>query len=83
MILVVNNADSPAENLKQLIEFMDTPHVITAHPDDWRQRLGENRLEALFVGSDLSDSDIRDLLGDVGEMDPNVPIVMLHGDAEA
>ena len=82
MILVINNADAQAHNLKQLIEFMDTPEVLTAHPEDWRELLGDNRLEALFVGSDLSDSDIRTVLGDVGDLDPNVPIVMLHGGPE-
>ncbi len=81
LILVVNKADAQAENLKSLIEFMDSPEVLTAGPGDWRERLGENTLEALFVGADLSPTDIEALLSDVGSIDPNVPIVMLSGEA--
>jgi len=78
MILVVARKLSQADNLKELIEFMDTPQVCTAAPGEWRQRLGSHRLEALFVGPDLSDGDVQTLLGDVGELYPNVPIVMMQ-----
>ena len=78
MIMVVDRSGAHARNLAELIEFMDTPRVRTAHPGDWRQRLGECRLEAVFVGPDLSDADIRKLFADVGKLDPNVPIVMLN-----
>lgn len=82
MILVVNRTQAEAENLKELIEFMDTPNVRTAVPADWRRELGDQRLEALFVGPDLSPEEVDALLVDVGELDPNVPIVMMNaGDA--
>jgi len=76
-ILVVNRVELAAENLKELIEFMDSPNVVTATPAEWQQRLGDSRLEAVFVGPDLSDRDIRALVKDIGALDPNVPIVML------
>lgn len=82
MILVVNHGIPAARNLKELIEFMDTPNVRIAAPDDWRSKLGEHRLEALFVGPDVSDQEVDRLLGDIGEMDPNVPIVMMNEDGE-
>jgi hypothetical protein len=36
-------------------------------------------LEALFVGADLSDTEVSTLLDSVGQLDPNVPIVMMKG----
>lgn len=80
MIMVVNRPGAAAENLRELIEFMDAPHVCTATPAQWRQQIGDNRLEAVFIGPDLSDKDIRSLLSDIGELDPNIPIVMISDD---
>ena len=77
MIIVVNKTASAAENLKELIEFMDAPHVCTATPAGWRDELGEHRLEAVFVGPDLDDKDIHALVDDIGQLDPNIPIVMI------
>ncbi len=77
MIMVVNKAGRAAENLKQLIEFMDAPSVCTATPAKWRQKAGESRLEAVFIGPDLSDRDVRALVDDIGKLDPNIPIVMI------
>lgn len=78
MIMVINRAASDAENLKQLIEFMDSPEVRTSTPGKWRKAVGDTRLEAVFVGADLSDNDIRHVVDDVGDLDPNIPIVMLQ-----
>ncbi len=75
--MVVNRAGAASENLRELIEFMDTPDVRTATPAKWRQEIGDSRLEAIFIGPDLSDNDIRSLVKDIGEFDPNVPIVMI------
>ncbi len=83
VILVINRLQAEADNLKELIEFMDTPNVRTATPAEWRQRLGDARLEALFVGPDLSSDEIDALITDVGELDPNVPIVMMQADGAA
>jgi hypothetical protein len=82
VILVVNRTGVEAENLKELIEFMDTPNVRTAGPGGWRRALGDRRLEALFVGPDLSADEINALLADIGDFDPNVLIVMMN-DGEA
>jgi len=83
VILVINRAQADADNLKELIEFMDTPNVHTASPDEWRQELGDRRLEALFIGPDLSTDEIDALLVDVGKFDPNVPIVMMQAESAA
>lgn len=78
MIMVINRAGAAADNLKELIEFMDAPDVRTATPAKWRQEIGDNRLEAIFIGPDLSDEDIRRLVDDIGDLDPNIPIVMIE-----
>lgn len=78
MIMVVNRTSADAENLKRLIEFMDVNTVCAAKPDRWRQAVGGKRLEAIFVGSDLSDKDVHTLLGEVCDLDPNVPVVMIR-----
>ena len=82
MIVVVNRAQKEANNLKELIEFMDAPEVCTATPTDWRATVGDRRLDAIFVGADLTDREVRTLLGDVEESDPNVPIVLLKEAAD-
>lgn len=79
-ILVVDQDPVLAEHVKELIEFLDSPSVVTAEPKDWRQRLGERRLEALFVGPDLARDEVLVLLTDLRSVDPNVPIVVMQGD---
>ena len=80
IILIVDHTAARASNLKSLIEFLDTPRVCTATSSEWRGRLGDNRLEALFVGPDLLEDDLQRLLGDVRKMDPNVPIVIMQAE---
>lgn len=80
--MVVNRAGAAAENLRELIEFMDAPNVCTATPAKWQKRIGESRLEAVFIGLDLSDKDVRTLVDDIGKLDPNIPIVMITEDDE-
>ena len=77
MIMVVNRTAAAAENLKELIEFMDAPHVCTATPKRWQEVVGEHRLEAVFIGPDLDDKEIHSLVDDIGKLDPNIPIVMI------
>lgn len=78
-ILIIDQDPVLAEHVRELIEFMDSPSVVTAEPDDWRQRIGECRLEALFVGPDMSEDDVSLLLADLKTVDPNVPVVMIGG----
>ena len=82
MIMVVNRIGTAADNLKELIEFMDAPHVCTATPKKWQEQVGDNRLEAVFIGPDLSDRDIRGVVTEIGELDPNIPVVVLTEDLD-
>ncbi|HNP34405.1 MAG TPA: hypothetical protein PKK10_01020 [Woeseiaceae bacterium] len=76
-ILILGQDPGLSAHVKELVEFMDMPHVITAFPDDWKLKLGNNRLEALFVNPDVSSAVVSDVLNDLSKLDPNVPIVML------
>ena len=49
-------------------------------PQNWRKRLGDCRLAAIFLGDDLDQDVIDSVITDVGEIDPNTPIVMLSAD---
>ena len=76
-IVVIDQDMATAENVRQLIEFMDTPSVVGAQFLNWREQLAERRLEALFMGPDLTDKQISTVLSEVAEIDPNIPVVML------
>lgn len=79
-IMIIDTDPVLSSHVKELIEFMDTPSVVAAVPDNWQQQLGDRRLEALFVGPDLSSNDVSRLLADLANVDPNVPVVMIQGD---
>ena len=80
MIMVVTDVTDEGENLKGLIEFMDTPEVRTSKPGQWHPSPDDTRLEAVFAGPDLSETELHNLLGEIGETNPNLPIVVLNKD---
>jgi len=77
IIMVVSDGPDEAQNIKELIEFMDIPRVCTSMPANWLSLVGGHILDAVFVGPDISDSGFRSVVDDVGEYSPNVPIVIL------
>ena len=84
LFMIVDDAPERAENLKELIEFMDVPQVKIAAPETWRSGVGDRRLAAIFLSDDLDQERLRQLISDVGEHDPNVPIVFVnHAEPDA
>lgn len=79
VIVVIDDALERADQLKALIEFMDAPAVITATPENWNARLGDNRLAAVFVSEALPEVDMSRVLEGIRTVDPNTPIVMVNG----
>ena len=77
MILVVDTKAAVAERLKSMIEFMDTPAVVTAGPGEWRACAEGERLDAVFLGPDLGDEQVQDVFDGVSEIDPNASIVIV------
>ncbi len=81
MILVVDSQEQVAARLKSMIEFMDTPEVVTAEPRDWKARIEGARLDAVFLGPDLADGEISEVVAGVGDIDPNASIVIVDKDS--
>lgn len=77
-IMVINRTFGDGENIKELIEFMDAPEVCTATPADWVESAGASHLDAVFIGADLTEGEVRKVVCGVADVDPNIPIVMLH-----
>ena len=82
LIMVVDSAIDRAQNLKGLIEFMDAPAVRVADPANWQSRIGDSRLAAIFLRDDLAKKELDRIIGAVGELDPNVPIVLVSGETD-
>jgi DNA-binding NtrC family response regulator len=78
LFMIVDDTPARAENLKELIEFMDVPQVKVAAPENWRAGIGDRRLAAVFLSDDLDGERLRRLIADVGNHDPNVPIVLVN-----
>lgn len=83
LIVVIDPVDGRARDLKELIEFMDAPAVRVANPDNWRTRIGDNRLAAVFLGEDIPRNQLDRLITDLGDYDPNVSIVLVGGEQHA
>ena len=77
-IVVIDRSRERAASLKELIEFMDAPRVTVVSPDDWSRDLRELRLAAVFISSRLTKDQQRRVIHDVGEVDRNVPIVLVR-----
>jgi sigma-54 specific flagellar transcriptional regulator A len=77
IFLVIRKSGDDARNLTELIEFMDSAPVIPASADDWRERIGERRLAALFVNDDLDGEQIRKVVTELAQVDPNAPVVIV------
>lgn len=80
LIMVIEGREARGQDLKELMEFMDAPRVRISDAENWRKRLGDCRLAAVFLGDDLEQDVIDSVITDVGEVDPNTPIVMLSAD---
>ncbi|HLT90938.1 MAG TPA: hypothetical protein VKZ85_08345 [Woeseiaceae bacterium] len=78
LILIVDEEPERAEKLKSVIEFMDVPQVRVAEPGNWRSRIGDRRLAAVFISDALERGVVHSVIAEVGEHDPNVPIVVVE-----
>ena len=77
-IMVIDHDLTVSKHVKELLEFMDSPCVVTAMPEDWKERLGQRRLEAMFVGPELEDDAVDELMTELETLDPNVPVVVMQ-----
>lgn len=82
LIMVIDQCHERGRSLKEQIEFMDTPRVEVATPASWREHLGNGRLAAVFISEDVGEQARDRLISDIGDLDPNTPIVMVAGAPE-
>lgn len=61
---------------------MDAPEVRVTNPTEWRSSLGTQRPAAIFLTETITDSHADTIVAELGEIDPNIPIVMLSDDGE-
>ncbi|ANO53073.1 hypothetical protein BA177_07470 [Woeseia oceani] len=76
MIVVIHEAADQSRQIKELIEFMDAPQVLTATADNWRAQIGDSRLAAVFVSAGLPKSVQSRIFDGVAAIDCNVPLVV-------
>ena len=81
-IIVIEGTEGRGDELKELIEFMDVPRVHVANAENWQDSIGERRLAAVFLGDDLEPKTLRRVIREIGELDPNTPIVRVKGDGQ-
>lgn len=77
LIMIVDDVLERAQNLKALIEFMDVPQVRVVGPESWLAEVGDSRLAAVFLSKQLAHEALHRVIEDVGQHDPNVPIVLV------
>ena len=77
VIVVIDPDATFASRLEEEITFMDDTQVCVAGVDGWRDSCTGKRVDALFVGPGVADSDINVLMQDVETFDPNLPIVFV------
>lgn len=78
LFIIIDEQPERAEKLKSVIEFMDVPQVRIEKPASWRSGIENRRLAAVFVSDDLGREVVRGVIEEVGEHDPNVPIVVVE-----
>ncbi|WP_082989959.1 sigma-54 interaction domain-containing protein [Woeseia oceani] len=76
LIVVIHEAADQSRQIKELIEFMDAPQVLTATADNWRAQIGDSRLAAVFVSAGLPKSVQSRIFDGVAAIDCNVPLVV-------
>ncbi len=82
VILVIDDELERAEALKGMIEFMDSPAVRISVPDEWQNQLGEARAAAVFLANGLQADIVDKIVREIGDIDPNIPIVLMEDNAD-
>ena len=77
VIIVIDPDAGFASRLEEEILFMDDTEVCVSGIDGWRDSCTGMRVDALFVGPGVAESDMPSLMADVEDFDPNVPIVIV------
>ncbi|MEO0998644.1 MAG: hypothetical protein AAFX58_14090 [Pseudomonadota bacterium] len=80
IILVIDDSLERGTQLKDMIEFLDAPEVRLVHPKNWREQIESCRLAAVFIADSIKPAEGRRIVSAIGEVDRNIPIVVLDGE---
>ncbi len=83
LLLVIDKELQQAQSLQEQIEFMDTPNVEATVPADWQSVMDFGRVTAIFLGSNLANEELDRVISEIGNLDPNVPIVLVKKESNA
>jgi sigma-54 specific flagellar transcriptional regulator A len=83
VLMVISDDDSQGRHLQGLIEFLDVQPTLTAAARDWQGRIGDRRLSAVILASDLRQETVSRVIAEVGELDANAPIIVGPGQIDA
>ncbi|MEN7343852.1 MAG: hypothetical protein AAAFM81_12955 [Pseudomonadota bacterium] len=82
-ILIIDADNQRATRLKGMIEFLDSPRVKIATPDDWQAQTEGAALHAVFLGDGLSPELVERLCDDVEATFHGVPVVVIEREQDA
>lgn len=73
-VLVIDADRSSAETLREMIEFLDTPHVAVADQQSWQSAVDDS-LEVVFLGRGLDRAEVAAIELALRSERPLLPIV--------
>ena len=76
IILVIDSVEERVVGLREIIDITAYPQVRFARPDNWRTQVKDDRLAAVFVAEAGNRQDVNELLCEIAEYDPTVPVVV-------
>ncbi len=77
VIIVIDPDSELASRLEEELVFMDESNVRVARPDGWRDCCAGEQVGAMFLGPGVTTEEVHTLIAEVGEFDPDVPIILV------
>ena len=83
LIFVFAESTEMAQDIRNLLEFMDTHRVEIAEADAWQEQLNGRALSAVFFAPDVPDETRELLLDDIGRLDADISVVVVNTPSDA
>jgi len=78
LIFVFAESADVAQDMRNLLEFMDTHRVEIANPDNWQDQLDGRALSAVFLAPDVADETREVLIDEIGRLDASISVVVVN-----
>jgi DNA-binding NtrC family response regulator len=83
LILVIADDQQMARDIKDLLEFMEAESVEITSPAEWREQIDGRPVSAVFVGPDIPRERSARIIGEIGEFDRTIPVVVVDPRSQA